>query len=760
MQSRWTVALCLFLFFLTAIPLAAQQNGEVAGRVVSSRDNEPLSLVQIQLQGTSFRATTDDDGKFRITDVPPGNYVLQASTVGYYVLREDFVLAAGGTKNFDVILAATNSTLTNTVDVVADPFQINAENDVTGFTLEGNERKNLASVLADDPLRAVQGLPGVTSNNDFSSEFSVRGAPFDRVGLYLDGVLLHAPVHTTDGQADNGSLTIFNGDLTQDMTLYQGSWPVRYSDRTAGIVAVESRDGSREDIEGQASASASNAGLILEGPIGTKKRGSWVASFRKSYLQYILNRIDFGDQAPIAFGFTDGQARVSYDLSSKHTVSINYLDGTSNVDRVRFHDELGPNTIMTSAFRFTLLNAGSRYAPNEHVLMTNHFSWSRERGNTANRDRAPLSSENYTEWTWHGDGSFMWRKHSTLEFGGQFRSVHENGSQHELVYTPVLVSALDVFRGKGNEEGAYVQESLDLASNRIHLTAGVRKDGYSTANEAIASPHASLAFQPWKGTRLELSWGQYSQFPELNQIFSTFTPGRLLPERATHYQAAIEQRVNDRIRVRLEMYDRQDRDILARPDLFPRLLDDGSVFQAMPSAAWINSERGYARGFEVFVQRRSANGFTGWISYAYGRAILSDGVLRVKFPSDYDQRHTVNVFISRRLRPSVNVSARLSYGSGMPLPGFYQVVSGGYAISEERNGVRAPAYERTDFRLNKAYVHSKVKTTLYGEIVNLTDHKNRDFDTPGPYDTVSHRTFPTFYSMFPILPSAGVVLEF
>ena len=126
-----------------------------------------------------------------------------------------------------------------------------------GFTLEGEERKNLASVLADDPLRAVQSLPGVTANDDFSSEFSVRGAPFGRVGLYLDGVLLHSPFHTTDGQADDGSLTIFNGDLTDDMTLYQGAWPVRYADRTAGILSVETREGTREEVRAQFSASAS-----------------------------------------------------------------------------------------------------------------------------------------------------------------------------------------------------------------------------------------------------------------------------------------------------------------------------------------------------------------------------------------------------------------------------------------------------------------------------------------------------------------------
>jgi len=140
--------------------------------------------------------------------------------------------------------------------------------------------------------------------------------------------------------------------------------------------------------------------------------------------------------------------------------------------------------------------------------------------------------------------------------------------------------------------------------------------------------------------------------------------------------------------------------------------------------------------------------------------MINDGDLRLKFPSDYDQRHTLNIYGSRRLRPTVNLSGRFTYGSGMPLPGFYQLVPGGYAISQSRNTLRAPAYQRTDVRLNKAYVHQKYTMTLFGEIVNLTNHTNRDFDSPGPYDVNTTRTFPTFFSMFPILPSVGMVLEF
>ena len=622
-------------------------------------------------------------------------------------------------------------------------------------------------MLADDPLRAVQSLPGVTSNNDFDSEFSLRGASFDRIGLYLDGVLLHSPFHTTDGQSGDGSLTIFNGDMTDDMTLYEGAWPVRYSDRTAGILAVDTREGNRQGFQGRLEASASNAGGLFEGPLGKKQRGSWIVSFRKSYLDYILNRIDFGDQPPLTFGFTDGEARLTYDLTSKHTISLSDVEGASGVDRTPFQSELGLNTVMTSGFRFSLLNLGSRYAPNERVLITNHLAWSRERGDVENRDQALLNNQAYGEWTWHGDVSVSWLSDkpgkNTLDFGGLFRRLRQDGSTLQFVFTPVQVPSQDVFRGTGTRAGGYVQQSYGFASDRVHLTAGVRQDEFSQSTVQVTSPYASASFAPLKKTHVQFDWGQYAQFPELNQIFSTFTHTPLLPERSTHYEAVVEQTLDERTRVRVEFYDRQDRDLLARPLLDPRLLLNGSIFNAVPTAPWLNSERGYSRGAQIFLQRRTANGFTGWISYAYGHAEIRDSTLGVSFPSDYDQRHTFNAYVSRRLRPTVNVSAKFTYGSGMPLPGFYRDVQANgtaYFLAADRNGLRAPNYQRTDLRLNKAYVHKKSKATLFAEVINLTNHHNRDFDSPGPYDSVTTQTYPNFFSMFPILPSAGVLFEF
>ena len=139
--------------------------GEWAGD--QSRDNEPLALVDVQLAGTSLHAVRADDGTFHIAGVAAGDYVLQASTVDFYLLRQEFTLAPGRRKPSTWCSRPSNTRITDSVTVSTDPFEVETQESAASFTLEGEERKNLASVLADDPLKAVESVPGVTSNNDF-----------------------------------------------------------------------------------------------------------------------------------------------------------------------------------------------------------------------------------------------------------------------------------------------------------------------------------------------------------------------------------------------------------------------------------------------------------------------------------------------------------------------------------------------------------------------------------------------------------------
>lgn len=202
---------------------------QVGGLVVDARGGEPLARVRIALAGTSHEAVTGPDGRFEITGIASGDYQLNVATVGYRMLRKTFSLAARETKEFEIILSPDTFRQTESVEVRAGPFEPARQDSPSQRELTGTEAKNLASVLADDPLRAVQSLPGVASNDDFNARFSLRGADYHRVGVYLDGVLLHAPFHAVQGNA-TGSLTIFNGDMVEELALHPGAHPARFAD--------------------------------------------------------------------------------------------------------------------------------------------------------------------------------------------------------------------------------------------------------------------------------------------------------------------------------------------------------------------------------------------------------------------------------------------------------------------------------------------------------------------------------------------------
>jgi len=257
---RTPLALCGLL--MAVLPAYPQEPGEVRGSVVDAQGGEPLSNVAVQFAGAAYHAVTDAGGHFRIAPVVPGDYTLTASTVGYHMIKRAFRLDAGETKEFEIILSADTFRQTDSVVVNGGgPFELARQDGPSTMVLAGNDAKNLGSVLADDPLRAVQGLPGVSSNDDFEARFSLRGADFSRIGLYFDGVLLHMPFHTIEGSQQTGSGSAFNGDMVEELELHESAWPARFQDRTAGVLDVHTRDGSSTETSFRISASASNAGL-------------------------------------------------------------------------------------------------------------------------------------------------------------------------------------------------------------------------------------------------------------------------------------------------------------------------------------------------------------------------------------------------------------------------------------------------------------------------------------------------------------------
>ena len=341
MGLRWIAAVIALSPMVFAQGDANADAGEVRGKVVSSRGNEALGQVQVTLTGAGLnmplRAVTADDGSFQHPRSPARQ--LRAADLDRRLLSGPPGICLGRRRNQD--LRCRPDLLDRSTQGhrggLGGRIRRRRGAQRAAITLEGEERKNLASVLADDPLRAVQSLPGVTSNNDFSSEFSLRGAPFDRIGLYLDGVLLHSPVPHYRRRSRQRIADHLQRRHHRRHDLVRGrlAGPLFRSHRRHP--GGDTREGNRQEIQGTAHGQRFQRRRALSKDRSARsKRGSWLVAFRKSYLQYILNRIDFGDQAPMSFGFTDGQARLTYDLTPKHTVSLSDVEGASDVDRTPF----------------------------------------------------------------------------------------------------------------------------------------------------------------------------------------------------------------------------------------------------------------------------------------------------------------------------------------------------------------------------------------------------------------------------------------
>ncbi len=371
---------------------------------------------------------------------------------------------------------------------------------------------------------------------------------------------------------------------------------------------------------------------------------------------------------------------------------------------------LGLNSISDSSYHYTLAYAGCRYT-REGLLFTQRAGWLEERFDNLNLQRTPLQKGGYREAIWNGDASKSWAARLVTEAGWGLRRLRDRGFS-DRAGTAATVR-IDEHSGSGTRAGVYAQQSWSVTP-RIQIRFGGRRDRHSIDSRGVWLGNAGLALPAWRGARWHLAWAQTAQYPDLQQFLSRGGRRTLEPERAAQAQIGLEQSIGERSRVRVEFYDRADRQLLFRPFGEIRLLANGAIFAPPLVTAWDNSVRGYARGGQVFFQRRAANGFTGWVSYGYNRARLRDRRTGVSFDSDFDVRHLFQVYASQRLRPTVNLSGKWIYGSGAPVPYFFELRGpsreSDVFLSRSRNLLRLPGYQRTDVRINlKSAVELKLE---------------------------------------------------
>lgn len=755
-MKKLVLAVFLLVSFLTHnVASQTEQAITLRGRVVDARTGEPLSKVKIIDNATGQSTTTDDDGRFTLKNMPVGQVDLYITTVNYGLAKKT-ITVDGESQDFLIGLNEDAAALTERVTVTADPYEASETNAASEQTLNKRELQSLSSVLLGDPVRAAQALPGATTNDDFRSEFGIRGAGFDRVGLYLDDILTDNFVHTVQGGfPDTGSLSVVNADTVNSVSLMSGAFPSKYGDRTAGVLDVKTRDGNRVKPTGRIATSLSGLSGVVDGPFADE-RGSYLFAARKSYVGYLVKRINDTNQftnSPPVLSFADVQGKALYDLSKRNQVGVSLIHGAFNYDRNRDRHLLGVNNVFRGNSRNLLLNGHWTYTRDPLFWQTRVFILQTNFKNT-NGDDTVLDDGTRNQFGVSSDFNFQPSGAHRVEAGLYIRSLHVDSFSERFDF---FAGAFDVerFNRRGTEQGYYAQDTWSNESAGLSLTGGARLEHSSATGETLLSPRASLGWSVAGSWRIRAAAGRYYQFPDFEQMFGRLGNPSLRAERATHFNASVERLFGDRIRLLAEVYDREDVNLFFTLSE-PRLVGNSVTFAEFP---FRNALRGHARGLELTLQRRSANKLAGWISYAYSRTQLTDAQSGLTFVSDTDQRHTVNVYGSYRFSETWNLSGAWRYGSGQPVPGFFHQVGAGYFLSSRRNLARLPYYSRADVRLSKAFLFKKWKLTVTGEVLNALNRDNvryAGFDFFGS----DGRVFGQLDRVLPILPSAGVVIEF
>src|SRR4051794_31850348 len=182
---------------LAALCPASAFAATLTGRIVDAKTGEPVAKAEVIATGSGQRVRTDDKGGFTMT-LAAGEVDLYVTTVGYGLLKKTVRVVDEPSGPIEIALEQEAAVRKDSVTVSAGPFDGIESHAASEATLSKSEIQALAMVLIGDPLRAAQALPGVVGNNDFRAEFAVRGARYDQVGIYLDGVLTDGFVHSVN----------------------------------------------------------------------------------------------------------------------------------------------------------------------------------------------------------------------------------------------------------------------------------------------------------------------------------------------------------------------------------------------------------------------------------------------------------------------------------------------------------------------------------------------------------------------------------
>ena len=285
----------------------AQDKATVQGKLTDP-EGKPAEAVAVSVMGLPGGVSTDQDGKYEL-QVPAGEEItLVFSHISFESYQVLLNLKKGQVLKLDQKLNLSSTILGN----------VTIEDKQTRTTTLIRLDPMLIDILpsASGGIEAmIKTMPGVVSNNELSSQYSVRGGNFDENLVYVNDVQIYRPFLVRSGQQEG--LSFINSDMVSSILFSAGGFDAKYGDKLSSVLDIKYR--IPKEFAGSASGSLLGGALHLEGT-SEGYRLSYQIGIRRKSTRYLLNSLNTeGDYRP---SFTDFQAHLTYDLTPKTEISF------------------------------------------------------------------------------------------------------------------------------------------------------------------------------------------------------------------------------------------------------------------------------------------------------------------------------------------------------------------------------------------------------------------------------------------------------
>jgi hypothetical protein len=756
------IFIVLIVVFLTNSLFAQDLTGDLYGRIYDATTKQPIPFANVVVIGTNNGAATNEDGYFKITDLPVNTYQVRASVVGYNPqTKTDVVIQTSkpAEVNFQLVPQAIEL---EGVTVTSDYFRkdLLEVNSIRSFSYEEIRRSPGGF---EDVIRALSILPGVAQADGGRNDLVVRGgAPSENLYL-IDGIEVPNINHFGTQGATGGPLSYVNLDFVRETSFSTGGFSALYGDKLSSVLDINLRDGREDRFGGKATISASQFGLNLEGPITEKS--NFIFSARRSYLDFIFKAADFS----FVPEYYDVLLKADFNPHSQDAFSFLFI---SAYDNVNFFNDTQEQQVDNSRILGTdqiQYVAGLTY---RHLFTDGFFNiaLSRNYVDYDSQQKDSLLNPIFTnkskeeENTLRADLVFKLSKTSEINVGGTAKLIE---ADYDILFPTFVTTFGDTLpitnlqtENTYTKFGAYVNYNI-LLFNRLTTNLGVRSEIFTALNSKVYfSPRLSLSYALTDLTNINFSTGIYHQSPSYIWLEAFESNRDLRMIQVNQFVLGFDQRISSDALLKVEAF-YKDYDNYPTSTVRPYLVlantgagfsgsdDNFSSFGLEPL---VDAGFGKARGIELSVQKKLSDiPYYGIFSFTYSQADYTslDGIER---PGSYDQNWIINLSGGYKFNEYWEFSSKFRFASGKPYTPFN---ADGTQNVADYNTHRLKSSHSIDVRVDKRWYFAGWTLITYVDIQNIYNHPNQSNIRWDPQTMSVDES-----SSIGILPTIGISAEF